>query len=162
MSVGELQNWRNQPGKHQKQSLSQTVLTLEERLFAQGEHCEYDFGGNYVSINLIPLSLPTTNFHKLDLQVKKLKQNSVSIKHHKGWANMKLCKNHQSARAFSQSICLNKLAHVETENKKPSEYTVKNGSLNYSTCLHFHNKFFQQRRAMMVRTMEASLITACL
>lgn len=146
MSVGELQNWRNQPGEHhQKQSFSQTVLTLEERLFAQGEHCEYDLGGNYVNINL--LTLPTTNFHKLDLQIKKLKQNSVSINHQKGWANMKLCKNHQSAGAFSQSICLNKLAHVETENKKPSEYIVRYDSLNYSTCLHFHNRILSAEKS---------------
>lgn len=143
--------------------MSQTVLTLEERLFAQEEHCEYDFGGSYLSISLLPLTLPTrTHFHTLDSQFKKLKQNSVFINHQKGWANLKPCKNYQSARVFSQSIYLNKLAHTKKENKKPYEYSAKGDSFHYGSFLRFHNSFFQLKTAMMVKTMETLLMIACL
>ncbi|KAF5929463.1 hypothetical protein HPG69_007213 [Diceros bicornis minor] len=138
----EVQGWRDQLGEHKEASLSQTELT-SERLFTQEEHCEHDLRGSRLSLSLVPPTLPTrTHFHKLDSQVKKLKQNSVFVNHQKDWADLKPCENHQSSRAFCQSIYLNKLANDEMGNKKPYECTVSSGSFNYGTSLHFRNIIF--------------------
>ncbi|XP_014649853.1 PREDICTED: zinc finger protein 544 isoform X1 [Ceratotherium simum simum] len=139
----EVQGWRDQLGEHKDlASLSQTGLT-SERLFTQEEHCEHDLRGSRLSLSLVPPTLSTrTHFHKLDSQVKKLKQNSVFINHQKDWADLKPCENHQSSRAFCQSIYLNKLANDEMGNKKPYECTVSSGSFNYGTSLHFRNIIF--------------------
>ena len=153
VSLGEVQHWRDQLGKHQEDSLSQTVLT-SERLFAQG--------GSYLSLSLLPPTLPTrTHFHKLNSQGKRLKQNSVFINHQKNWADLKSCEDHQSARAFCQSIYLNKIANVETGNKN---LMIILSVVTLSTVVPpfvFLIEFFQQRMAMTVR-METALIIACL
>ncbi|XP_046536543.1 zinc finger protein 544 isoform X1 [Equus quagga] len=139
LSLGEEQDWRDQLGEHQEDSWSQTRLT-SERLFAQGEHCEHDLWGSYLSLSLLPSTLPIrTHFQKFNAQVKKLKQNSVFINHQKDWTDLKPCESHQSVRAFCQSIYLNKLANGEMGNKKPCEYTVSSDSFNCDTSLHFHN-----------------------
>ncbi|KAF3815103.1 hypothetical protein GH733_017379 [Mirounga leonina] len=142
VSLGERQDWRNQLREHQEDSLSQMVLT-SETLFAQGEHCEHDLGGSYLSISLLPPVLPTrAHVHTLDSHVKKLEQNSGFINHEKGWTDRKPYENHQSARAFCQSIYLKKLGNVEMRNKKPYEYTVSSDSLSCGTSLRFHNRLF--------------------
>ncbi|XP_036129765.1 zinc finger protein 544-like isoform X1 [Molossus molossus] len=136
----EVQDWRDQPGKDQEKSLSQSVLTSKERMFAQEEHCEHDLGGSYLNVSLLPPTLPArTHLHKLDSQIKKLKQNSVFISHQKDSAHLKPCENLESARAFSQSIHLNKLANVKMVNSKPYNYPVKSDSFKYGTSVHFHN-----------------------
>ncbi|XP_016071343.1 PREDICTED: zinc finger protein 544 isoform X2 [Miniopterus natalensis] len=141
--VGEVQDWRNQPVEHQEESLSQIVFISKERVFIQEESCEPDLGGSYLSVSLLTPTLPAgTHLHKLNSQVKNLKHNSVFFNHQKGWGNLKPCENLESARAFSQSIYLNKLANNETGNQKPCDYTVKSDSFNYGTAVRFHNRIF--------------------
>ncbi|XP_032180702.1 zinc finger protein 544-like isoform X1 [Mustela erminea] len=142
VSLGERQDWKNQLREHQEDSWSQMVLTTET-LFAQGDHCEHDLGGSYLSVSLLPPTLLTrTHFCTLDSQVKKLKQNSVFMNHEKGQVDRKPYENHQSAGVFCQSIYLNKLGNVEMRNKKLCEYTVTSDSLSYGTSLQFHNRLF--------------------
>ncbi|XP_044113403.1 LOW QUALITY PROTEIN: zinc finger protein 544-like [Neovison vison] len=142
VSLGERQDWKNQLREHQEDSWSQVVLTTET-LFAQGDHCEHDLGGSYLSISLLPPTLLTrTHFRTLDSQVKMLKQNSVFMNHEKGQVDRKPYENHQSAGVFSRSIYLNKLGNVEMRNKKLCEYTVTSDSLSYGTSLQFHNRLF--------------------
>ncbi|KAM5296300.1 zinc finger protein 544 isoform 1-T1 [Glossophaga mutica] len=145
-SPSSVQDWRDQPGEQQEESLSQIVLTLEE--FEQEEYCEHGLGGSCWSESLLPPALPAkTPFHKLDSQVQRLKQSSVFVNHWKGWTNQKPCKNLESARAFSQNIHLHKLANVEKEDGKPHEYTVRSDSLNYGTSVHFHNRIFSSENS---------------
>ena len=145
VSLGERQDWRDQLREHQEDSLSQMVLT-SDTLFAQGEHCEHDPGGSYLSLSLLSPTLPTrTHFHMLDSQVRRLKWNSVFINHEKGWADWNPCENHQIVRAFCQSIYLNEFGNVEMRNKKSYEYTVSTDSFNYGISLRFHNRIFFSR-----------------
>ncbi|XP_059521562.1 zinc finger protein 544 isoform X1 [Myotis daubentonii] len=143
VSVGKIQDWREQPEEHQEESLSQTVPTSGGNVSAKVEHCEHDLGGSYLSESPLPLTLPArTPLHKLDSQFQELKQNSVFINHQKDGAHLQPCENLESARAFSQSVHLNKLANVETGNNKPYDYTVDSDSFHYGTSVRFHNRSF--------------------
>ncbi|XP_054423784.1 zinc finger protein 544 isoform X2 [Pteronotus mesoamericanus] len=138
-----VQRWRAQPLERQEEPFSQILLTLQERPFAQEEHCKHDLGGSCQSKSLLPPSLPAkTHFHQLDSQAQQLKQSSVFVNHQKGWTNRKPCENPESARAFSQNIHLHKLEDVETKDKSPHEYTVRNDSLNCGASVRFCNRIF--------------------